>query len=239
MLESPSPTEILTGSEAWRNRLLAVGDGPVVVPALHHMFLRHADGMARLRELLALLHQRRGRALVGCESWGWRYLRKALRIGAVFGEPLTLQAFDADRLAEWLPDEGGVLAGVLRQLAAESGGNVAVAHTLAARLVESGTRRGDTSVSAPLLWRLRLPGWPPESGPMETFVAHSLLIHGGLPIGALAATILASDDEIRAGVEHLAAAGLIEETCGTWCVSPAGYPAVRTHLIGHDYADDF
>jgi hypothetical protein len=32
---------------------------------------------------------------------------------------------------------------------------------------------------------------------------------------------------------------LIEESCGTWRVKTAGYPAVRTHLIGHDYADDF
>lgn len=231
VLEPPSSAEILTHSEAWLDRLLAMGDGPVVVPALHRMFLQHADGLTRLRELLTSVHQRRGRTLVGCESWGWRYLRKALRLGAVFGEPLTLQAVDADGLADWLPDAGGLSVDVLRQLAVESGGNVAVAHALVTRIVESG--------AAPLQWRSRLPAWPPESSPMETFVAHSLLIHGGLPIDALAATILASDDEIRAGVEHLAAAGLIEEASGTWRVTAAGYPAVRTHLLGHDYVDDF
>ena len=238
VLEPPSLGDILTGGEAWRGRLTEVGDAPVVVPALHRMFLRHADGLDRLRELVVIVRRRCLRVLVGCESWGWLYLRKVLHLGAVFGEPLTLHAFDADRLAKWLPDGGGVLAGVLRQLAAESGGNVAVAHALAARVVQSGTSPDDVSVTAPLRWRSRLPAWPPDAGPMETFVAHSLLIHGGLPADALASTILATGDEIRAGVERLAAVGLIEETHGIWRVTPLGYPAVRTHLIGHGYADD-
>jgi hypothetical protein len=239
VLDPPPSAEILTDGDACRGRLMELGDAPIVVPALHRVFLRHADGMDRLRELLTFLCRRRVRALVGCESWGWLYVRKVLQLDAVFGEPLTLNAFDADRLAERLPDAGGVMAGVLRQLAAESGGNVVVASALAARVVQSGTSPDDASVTAPLLWRSRLPAWPPESGSTETFVAHSLLVHGGLPADALATTILATGDEIRAGVERLAAAGLIEETHGIWRVTPLGYPAVRTHLIGHGYADDF
>lgn len=238
ILEPPSPAEILNGGEVWRGRLVEMGDAPLVVPALHRMFLRHADGLDRLRELLALLRLRRGRALVGCESWGWWYVHKVLQLGAVLGEPLTLQALDADRLRQCLPEGGGMVVDVLPQLAAESGGNVAVASALAARVAQSGASGDETSVIA-TRWRSQLPAWPPESGRMDTFVAHSLLIHGGLPDDALATTILATGDEIASGLKRLAVAGLIEETHGTWRVTPAGYPAVRTHLIGHGYADDF
>jgi len=238
IVEPPSPAEILNGGEAWRGRLMEMGDAPLVVPALHRMFLRYADGLDRLRELLALLRLRRGPALVGCESWGWWYVHKALQLGAVLGEPLTLQALDADQLRQWLPESRGMVVDVLPQLAAESGGNVAVASALAARVAQSGASGDETNVTA-TGWRSHLPAWPPASGRMDTFVAHSLLIHGGLPDDDLATTILGTGDEISSGLKRLAVAGLVEEMHGTWRVTPAGYPAVRTHLIGHGYADDF
>jgi len=151
---------------------------------------------------------------------------------------LTLQALDADRLRQWLPEGGGMVVDILPELAAESEGNVAVASALAACVAQSGTNGDETSVIA-TRWRSHLPAWPPESGRMETFVAHSLLIHGGLPDDALATTILGAADEIGSGLKRLAVAGLVEETHGTWRVTAAGYPTVRTHLIGHGYTDDF
>ncbi len=50
------------------------------------------------------------RWLVGCDSWAWAYLSKALKVDTVFPMPFILEGFDQERLKIWF-----------QQLAAASG----------------------------------------------------------------------------------------------------------------------
>jgi hypothetical protein len=50
------------------------------------------------------------RWVVGCDSWAWAYLSKALKVDTVFPMPFILEAFDQERLKIWF-----------QQLAAKSG----------------------------------------------------------------------------------------------------------------------
>ena len=43
----------------------------------------------------------RGPVLVGCGSWSWAYLTRALEVDVVLGRPLALQALDDRRLRDW------------------------------------------------------------------------------------------------------------------------------------------
>ena len=75
---------------------------PLVVPRLEKWFLRHAGGLETIRRLLAAIDGSERRMIVGCNSWAWAYLSKAVNADMVLPEPLTFHAFDADRLHDWL-----------------------------------------------------------------------------------------------------------------------------------------
>ncbi len=46
----------------------------------------------------------RRRVLLGCDSWAWAFLQKAIGIEGLLGSPLTLAPFDAPRLDAWFRD---------------------------------------------------------------------------------------------------------------------------------------
>ena len=100
---------ILTGGQDWLTQL-EEDDEPLVLPHLEHCFLRHYDGLTLLRRLLDHIFSRSRRWLVGCDSWAWAYLSKALKVDTVFPTPFILEAFDQERLKIWF-----------QQLATESG----------------------------------------------------------------------------------------------------------------------
>ncbi len=74
----------------------------ILVPQLSQWFVRHEDGLALVRDLLAALTQSPRPVLVGCNSWAWSFLCRAIGADAWLGEPWTFAPFDAERLDHWL-----------------------------------------------------------------------------------------------------------------------------------------
>ena len=77
------------------------GEGVLVIPDLGRWFLRHRRGLAHVRALLAALATLDRRCVVGCGSWAWSFLSKAVEANAILPSPLTFEAFDAERLQAW------------------------------------------------------------------------------------------------------------------------------------------
>ncbi|AWN16715.1 hypothetical protein [Salinisphaera sp. LB1] len=99
VLQTPTRDAIL---QAEPDALPALdGDGLLVVPALEAWFLRHRDGLWLIRALLDRLSELDRRAVIGCNSWAWQYLKRAVRVDAVLPAPLTFQPFDGERLRAW------------------------------------------------------------------------------------------------------------------------------------------
>ncbi|MBK1629512.1 hypothetical protein CKO31_01915 [Thiohalocapsa halophila] len=97
VLEPPGADEILAGGRTWLDAW-PEDDRPWLLPRLEHCWLRHAAGLALVRELLERVQAGRlGPGVIGCDSWAWAYLRRvaALPTQCV----LTLQAFDGPGLA--------------------------------------------------------------------------------------------------------------------------------------------
>jgi len=96
-IDPPAYQDILEAGPAWLVGWPTEVDC-WVMPRLEHCWLRHAAGLALIRELLdRALSGRLGRGVIGCDSWAWAYLRHVapLPTRSVF----TLQAFDGERLA--------------------------------------------------------------------------------------------------------------------------------------------
>jgi hypothetical protein len=109
LIAAPSPETILTGGQDWLTQLEEDNE-PLVLPHLEHCYLRHYDGLTLIRRLLDHVISQSRRLLVGCDSWAWAYLSKALKVDTIFPTPFILEAFDQYRLKIWF-----------QQLAAESG----------------------------------------------------------------------------------------------------------------------
>jgi hypothetical protein len=100
LVAAPSPEMILTGGQEWLTQLEEDND-PLVLPHLEQCFLRHYDGLTLLRRLLDHVISQSRRWLVGCDSWAWAYLSKALKVDTVFPMPFILEGFDQERLKIW------------------------------------------------------------------------------------------------------------------------------------------
>jgi hypothetical protein len=114
LVAAPSPEMILTGGQDWLAQFEEDNE-PLVLPHLEQCFLRHYDGLTLLRRLLDHIISQTRRWLVGCDSWAWAYLSKALKVHTVFPPPFILEAFDEESLKIWF-----------QQLAAASGEHIFV-----------------------------------------------------------------------------------------------------------------
>ena len=76
-------------------------EGPLVVPRLERWFVRSSEGIERMRQLLIILSARR-QVLIGCNSFAWRFLSKAIRLDLIAPGPFTFRPFDGAMLEKWL-----------------------------------------------------------------------------------------------------------------------------------------
>ncbi|MBM4071223.1 MAG: hypothetical protein FJ271_20145 [Planctomycetes bacterium] len=76
-------------------------EGVLVIPELERFYLRHSDGLDLMRQLAEWLWVSPRRVVVGCDSWAWAYLSKAVKIDAVFSTPIALESLDGDALWTW------------------------------------------------------------------------------------------------------------------------------------------
>ena len=77
------------------------GTGLLVVPRLEAWFLRHRNGLCAVRALLAGLDDCGRQVVIGCNSWAWAFLRKAVNADLVLPDAVTFLAFDEMRLQRW------------------------------------------------------------------------------------------------------------------------------------------
>lgn len=118
ILNAPSTDSILEMSDADNKASLSAiesGSDILVIPHLERFFLRHEKGLSLVRDLVARLSAGSRRVLVGCDSWCWAFLKEAIGIEDVLGEPLTLAPFDADRLDDWFHSTADVSAYEIHQ----------------------------------------------------------------------------------------------------------------------------
>lgn len=73
----------------------------LVVPRLEDWFLRQRDGLSAVRCLLRELAAFNRPCLVGCNSWAWAFVEKAVGAGLALPSPVTFESFDADHLRDW------------------------------------------------------------------------------------------------------------------------------------------
>lgn len=97
LVRPPRKDEILGDHEAWFTAWPR--DTPWILPNLETCFLRRAEGLDLIRELLSrVLAGDLGRGIIGCDGWAWRFLQHVW-----LGRPsftITAQALDADELEE-------------------------------------------------------------------------------------------------------------------------------------------
>ncbi|MEE4376502.1 MAG: hypothetical protein V2J55_03190 [Candidatus Competibacteraceae bacterium] len=101
VLDPPAPEQLLAGADCWLDNLPQDPAIPLVVPTLDHFYLRHIEGLQLIRQLLYWLANWPGRCLLGCSSWAWAYLSKALRVDTLLTNVWTLDALDSERLQIW------------------------------------------------------------------------------------------------------------------------------------------
>ena len=100
-VDLPSPETLLQGNAGWFEHLADTSQNPLVITHLERCYLRHHDGLRPMRHLLDWLSKRQGTYVLGCSSWSWTYLSKALHAATLFSEPWVLQSLDGQRLEQW------------------------------------------------------------------------------------------------------------------------------------------
>jgi hypothetical protein len=75
----------------------------VIVPSLEQLFLRQADGLEAVAQLIHTIAAHPEYFwLVGCNEWAWAYLNRVCYLSAYFDTRCTLPALDGDALKDWL-----------------------------------------------------------------------------------------------------------------------------------------
>jgi hypothetical protein len=268
VVEPPAPEDLLTGGAAWLARLIELDADPLALPRLEHCYLRHPAGLTLIRRLLDRLAGGERRYLVGCASWAWAYLARAVQIELRLAAPLTPAALVAEGLGRWLaalaetggippaafrladsgqpvlpPAPGAALpgGGFLRHLAARSRGNAGLAWAIWRRsLCQSPAAPAQPTAALGVQpWNdLALPVIPDPTHRDHPLVLHALLVHDGLPAGLLPELLPLIPGEVGRSLARLQAVGLVAQDAGLWRVTPLGYPAVRRLLASEGFLVD-
>lgn len=99
LLEPPERSQLLSDTKGSKPDLS--GEGVLVISNLERWFLRHCHGLYSIRVLLEELAKLERHCVIGCNSWAWAYLSNAVNAHMVFSDPITFQAYNAQRLYDW------------------------------------------------------------------------------------------------------------------------------------------
>lgn len=102
ILEPPSRHDLLSKIDFSETELK--GSGVLVIPRLERWFLRTHDGLRAVRALMSSLDQQDRQCVIGCNSWAWAFLSKAINIDSLLPDAYSPVAFDAVRLHAWLSE---------------------------------------------------------------------------------------------------------------------------------------
>lgn len=247
-VELVSPLERPLGGLPEQARSLLVGRGGVAVAQLGHWFLRHQDGLAACRELLSRLAEHPSPMLVGCDTWSWLFLTRALAAPAFLPDPRVPAALDAAGVESWLAVPEGIRQRAdgaaptqvyFQSLAAEGLGLPGVIRDLWRECLRSGeTENADSEIGGGGLW-LRSPeqgivpvGALPDQAPV---LLYSLLLHGGLAHADLQRVLPLSPSALAGLLDASRRAGIVDREADVWRIEMRAYPEVRRLLIREGY----
>ena len=89
VLEAPTRDALIVSSQSSPD---LAGDGVLVIPRLEAWFLRHRNGLRAVRHLLAAVDVLRRPVVIGCNSWAWALLGKAVGADLLLPSPITFRA---------------------------------------------------------------------------------------------------------------------------------------------------
>ena len=101
VLEAPTRDALIVSSQSSPD---LAGDGVLVIPRLEAWFLRHRNGLRAVRHLLAALDVLRRPVVIGCNSWAWAFIGKAVGADLLLPSPITFRPFDQARLHGWFSE---------------------------------------------------------------------------------------------------------------------------------------
>lgn len=100
LIDPPSPQQVMNNDDSWLTENIKK-NRPWVLTGLEKIFLRHAEGLSLVRRILDQAYAGKlGRGIMGCNSWAWAYLSCVWHGRMPY--TLVLQAFDQDRLSQYL-----------------------------------------------------------------------------------------------------------------------------------------
>jgi len=102
LLDAPARDTLFTADASSLPRL--EGASLLVIPRLEEWFVRHRNGLALVRALLSRLNSLGRRCVIGCNSWAWAFLSKAVGAQLMLPNGLTFKPFDATRLSVWFAE---------------------------------------------------------------------------------------------------------------------------------------
>ncbi len=183
----------------------------ILIPQLETFFARDHNKLAPLFDLFSDLAGFKGKVLVGCNSWAWRYLKQFDDALLLFGNADTFPAFDKNALAAILEgalshngkrdtfssvesgnsilardDDDGLTDPYLENLAGRSLGLPWVAIEMFFRGIAE-TKDKEKASDAGRIW-VDLPAacsLPANGSDALLFALHALMIHGSRSIDAL------------------------------------------------------
>ncbi|QEG41831.1 hypothetical protein [Roseimaritima ulvae] len=234
-------------------------DSLIVIPRLDSWFLRHQDGLAHVRRLLEQLSVLRRHCLIGCNSWAWQFLNKAVHAGRLVPVGLVPNAFDAVRLEAWLMElaehdgqsdhvfrlsaDGSIIDfNFFAKLSARSLGIPWVAWQLWRRALRVGP--GDDRPhqqkfpDEQTMWVSGLDDFalPRQSVNIALLTLHALLIHDSLTADEL--NLVTPTAEASNLLPSLVEAELVDCADGRYACVPAAYPVIRSALIAAGFPKD-
>ncbi|MDD4071534.1 MAG: hypothetical protein PHY78_04105 [Desulfobacterales bacterium] len=101
IIEAPVPEQLIHGKGYDVSGQIDNSGNLLVIPCLERFFLRHFNGLSMIRQLIDSVLSCSCPCLIGCDSWAWAYLSKALGVDRLFPVPFVLEAFDQEKLQQW------------------------------------------------------------------------------------------------------------------------------------------
>lgn len=258
VLEPPTIDALFDGNaEVWP--VLQGGSKDVlVIPALERCFIRHHKGLRLVRQLIEATRVTPHRLVIGCDIWAWKFLQTALQFDVLCSNPVTIAPLDSTRLRAWVPtltaenrDVRFVVDGedcfapdsesgeqLLCELAATSRGVPTLAWSLWRSLLQESVRKPAGNA---VEFHLAVSTASPFSlqgaidSRIASYVLHTILLHGGLPDGALPRLLPFVPSQIWKALLELRDQGLVTEEEGLWRVVVKYYAEICRRLAAEGF----
>jgi len=102
MVKPPSYEQIINSDQNWLNSIINYNKKPFVINQLEKFYFRCPEGLEFFRNLIDILLSGNFKCIIGCTSWSWSFLKQVLDLDSLVATPLTLEAFNENKLINFL-----------------------------------------------------------------------------------------------------------------------------------------